>query len=92
VDLSGPKDAQVQSYLPGGANLPDDTLPCAVQKRLNRSTAVWVVKSGSPKEAQVQLYSPGGANVPHGSTHCRHLANTIEPFVYAGDTPYVKLL
>ena len=27
VDWSGPKDAQVQSYLPGGANLPDDNLP-----------------------------------------------------------------
>ena len=24
-------------------------------------------------------------------THCRHLANTIEPSVYGGDAPYVKL-
>jgi len=28
----------------------------------------------------------------HGRTHCRHLANTIEPSVYGGDPPYVKLL
>ena len=46
----------------------------------------------------------GGAAVPlsmagspsntmcHGRTHCRHLANTIEPSVYGGDAPYVKLL
>jgi len=27
----------------------------------------------------------------HGRTHCRHLANTIEPSVYGGDAPDVKL-
>ena len=36
-------EAEVQSYSPGGANLPDDTLPWA-----------WVVDSGGSKEAQVQ--------------------------------------
>jgi len=32
---------------------------------------------------------------PHGSlgwTHCRHPANMIEPSLYGGDAPYVKLL
>ena len=28
---------------------------------------------------------------PHGKTDCRNLANTIEPLVYGGDAPYVKL-
>jgi len=37
MDSGGPKEARVQSYLPGGANMPDGTLPWAVQKRLNRS-------------------------------------------------------
>jgi len=37
VDSGGPKEAQVQSYSPGGVNEPDDTLPRAVQKWLNRS-------------------------------------------------------
>jgi len=29
---------------------------------------------------------------PHGRTRCRHLLNNIEPSVYGGDVPYVKLL
>jgi len=29
---------------------------------------------------------------PCGKTHCRHLSNNIEPFVYGGDAPYGKLL
>ena len=29
---------------------------------------------------------------PHERAHCRHLANTIEPSIYGGDAPYVKLL
>jgi len=29
---------------------------------------------------------------PHGRTRCCHLSNNIEPFVYGGDVPYVKLL
>ena len=33
-----------------------------------------------------------GPMFPHGRTHCRQLANTIEPSVYVGDAPYVKLL
>jgi len=28
----------------------------------------------------------------HGRTRCRHLSNNIEPPVYGGDAPYVKLL
>jgi len=32
--------------------------------------------------------SPGGAYVPSWRTHCRHLANTIEPFVHGSDAPY----
>ena len=28
----------------------------------------------------------------HESTHCRHLANTTEPFVYSADVSYVKLV
>jgi len=50
------------------------------------------VDSSGPKDVQVKSYSPDGTNVPHGMTHCRHLANTIEPFVYGGDALYVKLL
>jgi len=44
------------------------------------------------KDAQVQSYSPGGANVPSWEARCRHLSNKVEPFVYGGDAPYVKLL
>jgi len=92
VDSSGPKDAQVQSYLPGGANLPDDTLPWSVQKWWTDRFAVWVLESGGPKEAQVQSYSPGGANVPSWE-------DTLPPpdeydwtICRGGDAPYVKLL
>jgi len=28
---------------------------------------------------------------PHGRTRCRHVSNNIEPSVYGGDAPYVKL-
>jgi len=28
---------------------------------------------------------------PGGRTRCRHLSNNIEPSVYGGDAPYVKL-
>jgi len=45
VDSGGPKEVQVQSYLPGGANVPDDTLPRAVQKRWTDWFAIWVVDS-----------------------------------------------
>jgi len=33
VDSSGPKDAQIQSYSPGGANVPswEETLPSSVE-------------------------------------------------------------
>ena len=34
MDLGGLKEAQVESYSPGGANVPDDTLPGAVQKSI----------------------------------------------------------
>ena len=54
----------IPSYSPGGLDVFHGTLPRAVQKRLNRSFAIWVVDLGGPKEAQVQSYSPGGANVP----------------------------
>jgi len=65
VDWSGPKDAQVQSYSPGGANLPDDNLPWHVHCNNGWTDrfAVCVVDSARPKEAQVQSYSPGCANV-----------------------------
>ena len=36
--------------------------------------------------------SPDTPMCPHGRTHCHHLANTIEPSVYGGDAPCVKLL
>jgi len=36
VDSGGLEEAEVQSYSPGGANVPDD-IPWAVQKRLNWS-------------------------------------------------------
>jgi len=29
---------------------------------------------------------------PWQGTHCHHLSNYIEPSVYVGDAPYVKLL
>jgi len=28
----------------------------------------------------------------HGRTRCRHLSNNIEPSIYGGDAPYVKLV
>ena len=31
-------------------------------------------------------------SVSHCTTHCRNLADTIEPSVCGGDAPYVKLL
>jgi len=71
----------IPSYSPGGLDVFHGTLPRAVQKRLNRSFAIWVVDLGGPKEAQVQSYSPGGANVPIWG----HLANTSQLSVCGGD-------
>jgi len=64
-----------------------DTPQSSVQTRLNRS--IWHFGCGLEwaKGAQVQSYSPGEA-----FTRCRHLSNNIEPSVYGGDAPYVKLL
>ena len=45
-----------------------------------------------PKDSQVQSYRQVAPKCPHGRTHCRHLANMIEPPVYGGNAPYVKLL
>jgi len=86
--------AQLQSYLPGDANVPDDTLPCAVQKQQNQSICrlgsglVWVLDSGGLKEAQVKSYSPAGTNVPSVPTWEGTLAalgNTIQLSVCGGD-------
>jgi len=66
VDSGGPKEAQVkvQLYSPGGATVPNDTLPWALQNGSSSWFALWDVDSGEPKEAQVQFCSSDGANVP----------------------------
>jgi len=67
VDSSGPKEAQVQSYSPGGANVLDDTtVICAkMAEPIDLSFGLWLVDSahsGGPKAA---------------TAHWRHLANTL---------------
>jgi len=56
-----------------------------------QSFAVSVVDSGGPKDAQVQSIRQVAPVRRHANTHCRQLVNAIEPSVYGGDAPYVKL-
>jgi len=73
----GPKEAQVQSHLPDGANVHSFNrihqvalmyLTTLCHELCKNSWmdwfTIWAVDAGGPKEAQVQSYSPGGANVP----------------------------
>ena len=68
-------------------------LPLAVQKGLNRSIchfSLWTrMGQRMQKFSRISQVAP---MCPHGGTHCRHLSNNIEPSVYGGDAPYVKLL
>jgi len=50
------------------------------------------VDLSGPNDTDVQSYSPGGANVPSWEDTLPSLSNNIEPSVYGGDEPYVKLL
>ena len=81
--------AQFQSCSPGGAN---DTLPWAVQNRLNRSICHLVVDSGGTKEAQIHRIRQVAPTCPLGRAHWRHLANSIELSVCAAVRFCVKLL
>jgi len=51
-------------------------------------TAVICAKTTEAVEMPFGLW----ARMGRGRTHCRHVANTIEPSVNGGDAPYVKLL
>jgi len=94
VDLSGPKDAQVQSCLPDGANLPDDNesfMTCAkMAEPIDLPFGLWT-RAGRRmhKFNRIRQVVP---MCPHGRTNCRYLANTIEPSVYGSDALIVKLL
>jgi len=61
LGLGRPKEAHIQWYSPGGANVANDTLQLAVQNGWIYRFDVWVLDSGGPKEAHVQSYSPSGA-------------------------------
>jgi len=78
VDSGRPKEAEIQVYSPGSANVhkfsrfrfrlvaPMCRMTLCRELCRNGWTiwfAVWVVDSGRPREPQVQLYSPGGAIV-----------------------------
>ena len=56
--------------------MPNDTLPWAAQKWLNRSIFRLVCGLSLAEGSSVQSYSP---MCPSGRAHWRHLANTIEP-------------
>ena len=63
VDLGGLKEARVQSYSLGGANVRVDTA-VSCKNSWTDPFAVWVVESGVLNEAHVQLHLQGDANVP----------------------------
>ena len=63
------------------------------QTRLNRS--IWrflVVDSSGQRTHKFNRICLVVPMCLHGRTCCRHLSNNIEPSVYGGDAPYVKLL
>jgi len=59
--------------------MPNDTLPWAVQKWLNRSRCCLRCGLGWAKRSMCYM-----------GAHWRNLANTIESFLCGGDAPYVK--
>jgi len=59
--------------VPGAPDMPDDTLPWAVQKWLTDRDAVWVVDLDGPKEACIRW-----------GAHWQNLANAIEPSMWGG--------
>jgi len=90
--LGGPKEAHVQPYLPGGANVPDDTLLWAVQKWLNRSIGCfggglgWA--EGSTIFYRVNQVAP---MCPYGRAQWCHTANTTVPSICGGDAALYQL-
>jgi len=96
VDSGGPKEAQVQSYSPNGANVHkfsriSQVAPVCMMTLCHElckngwsdQFAVWVVDSGGPKKAQVQSYSPAGT--------LAQPANTFEPSVCCGDSALCQI-
>ena len=61
--------------------MPDNILPWAVQKWLNRSKCRLACGLGCPQEACIR-----------SGAHWSHLANTTEPSIAAAMQPFVKLL
>jgi len=95
VDLDGPKQAQVQSYLQGGAIVhsfnriyqvaPMYTTCCRelCTKRLNRSIYRLGCGLGWAEGSTSSVIFARWRRCPHnGKTHWHHLANTTEPSVY----------
>jgi len=76
-----------------------------ISKYMNFISAVSCAKKAEPIDLPFGLWTRQGRRMhmfnrirqvapmcPHWRSHCRHLANTIEPSVYGGDAPFVKLL
>jgi len=88
----GPRK-HVQSYLLGGANVPDNTLPWAVQKRLNRSICCLGCRLGWAKGSTSSIVFARCHQLmfPYGWAHWRHLANTTKPSVGCGDAALCQI-
>ena len=69
-----------------------DTLQSSVQTRLNWS--IWHFGCGlsGQRMHKFNRICHVAPMCPHGRTRCHHLSNNIEPYIYGGDAPYVKLL
>jgi len=98
VDSGGLKEAQVQSYSQGGANVHNFSRIRQVAPMYSMTLwrelckngwtdrlTVRVVDSGGPKEAQCQLYSAGGAHVPTWEGTLAPPGNTTAPSICGGD-------
>jgi len=66
--------AQFHSYSSGGANVPDDTLPCVVHAQLNRLICHLCYELGWAEGITSSIVFAKW----HGKAHWRHLENTIE--------------
>jgi len=93
VDSGGPKEAQVQSYSPGGANVPDDTAVTCAKMAQPIDFAVWVVgwwaegRTSSIAFASWRQCALMGGHIAQAG----NLATTNRPSA-AAMRPYVKLL
>jgi len=84
---------QFQSYSPGGANVPDGTLPSAVQKWLNRSIYHFGCGLGWAEGSTSSIIFTRWRQCAHVGGHIwHHLANTIEPPVCGGNAVLCKII